>query len=147
MIRKISLIILSFQPLKLLDPSQGTQSNRTDLPFVPAFDRGCFSSEESFYLMKLGKVVAVLFVLHLAASQTTYKKYTPAVDQEAQCLDGSPPVLYVHEGGEPKKFLLFFLGGGTCADRTGTSATLESCYQRSMTELGSSLKWPEEISL
>jgi hypothetical protein len=52
-------------------------------------------------------------------------------------LDGSPHALYIHEGSGANKdsFIVYFQGGGYCGD-VNLSATLESCYQRSNTELG-----------
>lgn len=77
--------------------------------------------------------ILLWLALSLACCQAAYKKYQPNIDPEAQCLDGSPAILYAHQGAESQKYLLFFLGGGMCAEKAGTSATLESCYQRSMT--------------
>jgi len=52
----------------------------------------------------------------------------------AVCLDGSPGAFYSRAplaGGAPAGVVLFFEGGGWCA-------SLENCYERSLTELGSS---------
>jgi hypothetical protein len=78
-------------------------------------------------------------------SQANYKKVTPKVDPDAVCLDGSPSALYVSKGAESKKLLIFFLGGGVCAERSGTAATLKACLERSQSILGSSTKWPDTI--
>jgi hypothetical protein len=43
-----------------------------------------------------------------------YKLVIHNTDPEAKCLDGSSPGLYVHEGGDPNNYLLFFVGGGFC---------------------------------
>jgi len=53
-------------------------------------------------------------------------------------------LLYTHEGGETDKILIFFEGGGFCGDAT-LPKTIENCYQRSKTLLGSSNLWPETI--
>lgn len=47
-----------------------------------------------------------------------YSKVIHNLDPEAKCLDGSPGLIYVHEGGDYKKIMLFFLGGGFCAKTT-----------------------------
>jgi O-palmitoleoyl-L-serine hydrolase len=73
-----------------------------------------------------------------------YEKVIHNFDPEAKCLDGSPGLLYVHEGGDTKNFLIFFEGGGLCGEET-TAKTVESCYQRSKTLLGSSKPWPDII--
>lgn len=65
-------------------------------------------------------------------------------DPDAKCLDGTPPVLYLHEGGDEKRFLLYFIGGGICSGLTIDSA-IEDCYKRSKTILGSSDPWPEKL--
>lgn len=91
--------------------------------------------------------VAVLaFVLGTltTSSQTPYQKVVHNIDPSAKCLDGSPGFLYVHEGGDLSKIMIFFLGGGICAQDT-LEGTLESCYQRSKEYLGSSLLWPAEL--
>lgn len=50
------------------------------------------------------------FLLHiiLTTSSGNYKKIIHNSDPEAKCLDGSPGLLYVHEGGDPAKILIFF---------------------------------------
>lgn len=44
-------------------------------------------------------------------------------DPDAKCLDGSSPFLYIHEGTQKDKFLLYLIGGGFCGEST-LSATL-----------------------
>jgi hypothetical protein len=80
-------------------------------------------------------------VLGLSAD-SLYRKVIHNTDPEARCLDGSPSLLYVHEGGDPKNILIFFLGGGMCGGDT-LEGTLENCYQRSQTDLGTSTLWPD----
>ena len=41
--------------------------------------------------------------------------------------------------------MLYFLGGGLCGAPT-LAMTLDSCYARSKTELGSTLPWPSTFS-
>ncbi|KAJ9468216.1 Pectin acetylesterase 7 [Diplonema papillatum] len=49
----------------------------------------------------------------------------------AKCLDGSVPAYYRRLGSEPNKWRIHFRGGAWCFDP-------ESCYERSLTALGSS---------
>ena len=67
-----------------------------------------------------------------------YKLYLLDQSGGAACLDGTPPGYYLHEGfGDNKNnYVIFFAGGGFCGQPT-LSATLESCYKRSFTGLGS----------
>lgn len=58
-------------------------------------------------------VVALAIVLAFAA-QDPYKKVIHNSDENAKCLDGSSPAIYLHEGGDLNKFLIFFVGGGYC---------------------------------
>jgi O-palmitoleoyl-L-serine hydrolase len=51
-------------------------------------------------------------------------------------------MIYYHEGGDTKNLLFYFVGGGACMG-TDLASTLESCYQRSKGEFGSSSKWPD----
>lgn len=69
-------------------------------------------------MTNLELIGAVLLLLTLANCQTGYKKVIHNYDPQAKCLDGSPSLLYVHEGGDPKKILIFFLGGGMCGETT-----------------------------
>jgi hypothetical protein len=57
-----------------------------------------------------------LALIVLSNTQENYKKVIHNYDPEAKCLDGSPGLLYVHEGGDAKNFLIFFEGGGLCGD-------------------------------
>ena len=58
------------------------------------------------------------------------------------CLDGSDPMIYLHEGGDTKNILFYFIGGGACLG-TDLPSTLESCYKRSKGQFGTSTTWPE----
>ena len=62
-------------------------------------------------------VLALLALLSLASAQK-YKKIVHTTDPDARCLDGSPPAIYVHQGTETDKFLLFLEGGGFCQGET-----------------------------
>lgn len=72
----------------------------------------CFSANAVFDLVKLNSTSAV-------------------------CLDGSPAAYYVSQTGNPNKIYLEFEGGGWCG-AGDLASTIESCYQRSKTNLGSS---------
>lgn len=71
-----------------------------------------------------------------------YNKIVHNTDPNAKCLDGSPAALYLSEG-DPQNILIHFMGGASCAD-SDLSKTIESCYQRSRTFLGSSSYWPQQ---
>lgn len=62
-------------------------------------------------------LIVVVLVLTLAAEEP-YKKVIHNSDPNAKCLDGTSPALYVHEGGDSSKFLVFFVGGGYCKGTT-----------------------------
>lgn len=64
------------------------------------------------------KLPILLFILIGLASSQNYKKVIHNYDPEAKCLDGSPGLLYVHEGGDPNKILMFMEGGGLCGEET-----------------------------
>jgi hypothetical protein len=94
------------------------------------------------------KEVLVLFsCIILAFSQVaTYRKIV-VPDGNALCLDGSPGVYYIDDSGRiPTKFLLHFDGGGWCAEGD-LASTIESCYQRSKTDLGSSRNYPATMNI
>lgn len=61
-------------------------------------------------------------------------------------MDGSPAAYYISRGGDPKKIYLEFEGGGWCTGVNSISETLESCYQRSKTALGSSKNYTQTVS-
>lgn len=86
-----------------------------------------------------------LILLVAATSSPAYQRVVHNTDPNAKCLDGSPPVLYYHEGGDLSKFLVFFIGGGMC-EGTTLDQTLNSCYIRSQSMLGSSNLWPETLA-
>lgn len=87
-----------------------------------------------------------LFFLIFYCSLSLYKAFSIAtgyflteesVNQDAKCLDGSPPLYYYIEGQDEgmEKWLIYFQGGAWCT-------SLENCYERSLTSLGSTLKDP-----
>ena len=50
----------------------------------------------------------IFSLIVLANTQANYNKVIHNYDPEAICLDGSPGLLYVHEGGDANKILIFF---------------------------------------
>lgn len=93
-------------------------------------------------MMKKYRLILVLAILLSLSYAQKYKKIVHLTDPEARCLDGSPPAIYVHQGTEKDKFLLFLEGGGFCQGET-QAEVIEQCYQRSKTLLGSSNFWPD----
>jgi len=69
-------------------------------------------------------------------------------DPNAKCLDGTPGAYYVSEGSglNKTKFLVYFEGGGWCGDGD-LASTIENCYVRSNTDLGSSKNYPKSYNL
>lgn len=63
-----------------------------------------------------------------------------AASSGALCLDGSPPAYYYRKGASSSKLLVYFQGGGWCT-------SVEDCYERSRTRLGSSSSYPPEQDL
>ena len=88
--------------------------------------------------------IALLLLIVMAAASDFYKKVIHNTDPDAKCLDGSSPMVYLHEGGDTKKILFYFLGGGACFG-ADVASTLESCYQRSSGMFGTSKVWPDVI--
>ena len=68
--------------------------------------------------MKLYLTALVLLAIFLCGNADTaplmYHKVIHNTDPEARCLDGSPAMIYVREGGLKDHIMLFFLGGGIC---------------------------------
>lgn len=81
--------------------------------------------------------LTMMLLIAFVASSSYYQRVQHDLDPDAKCLDGSPPIIYVHEGGNTKNILFYFIGGGACTG-TNISSLLENCYQRSFTNLGSS---------
>lgn len=51
-------------------------------------------------------------------------------------------MIYLHEGGDTRNILFYFIGGGACMG-TDLASTLDSCYRRSKSMFGTSKVWPE----
>lgn len=84
-----------------------------------------------------------VYLLILSAETATFQKYL-LTDEHALCLDGSPGAYYLYKGSTDK-VILYFEGGGWCGARD-LASTIESCYQRSKTALGSSSAYPQTMS-
>lgn len=84
-------------------------------------------------------------LLVLCFSDSIFRKVMLQSPQ-AVCLDGSPGAFYISEGfGDMRnKMMIYFQGGGWCG-AGDLASTLESCYQRSLTDLGSSKKLPNSL--
>lgn len=54
---------------------------------------------------------AFLAVLLIIQGQH-FKKMVNTRDPEAKCLDGSPPIYYIHQGISKSNFVIWFYGGG-----------------------------------
>jgi hypothetical protein len=91
--------------------------------------------------MKIISSVTIFFLLSIITAQSYYTKVVHDTDPKAKCLDGSSPMIYLHEGGDTKNILFYFLGGGGCTG-IDLDATLEACYQRSQSRFGTSTVWP-----
>lgn len=85
-----------------------------------------------------------LLISVISAQDNLYNLALVSQARGAACLDGSAPGIYIHEGKGANKnnYLLYFEGGGFCGEPT-LAATIESCYKRSLTDLGSSKKYPK----
>lgn len=57
-------------------------------------------------MIKPMHLLAIIVVLSGINAQK-YRKIVHTTDPDAKCLDGTPPALYVHEGSEKDKFLIF----------------------------------------
>jgi hypothetical protein len=54
----------------------------------------------------------VIFIFLNAVSSQHFKKVINTLDPEAKCLDGSPPIYYIHQGLSKSNFIIWFYGGG-----------------------------------
>jgi hypothetical protein len=99
-------------------------------------------------MLKQGKIlqVALLACIVYASfcENAFYTKVIHNTDPEAKCLDGSSPMIYLHEGGDTKNILFYFLGGGACTG-TDLASTLEACYKRSKGQFGTSKVWEDKL--
>ena len=69
-------------------------------------------------MVKKHLLILVLAILISVSQAENYKKVVHFTDPEAKCLDGSPPAIYVHQGTEKDKFMIFLQGGGYCQGGT-----------------------------
>ena len=85
----------------------------------------------------------VTFFIALTATRNfTFHEHS---DPAAKCLDGSQAGFYFQKGRQSDKFLVYFEGGALCAGLS-EGDTLKDCYDRSLTALGSSSKYPKSRS-
>lgn len=97
--------------------------------------------------MRTISLLLIACLLAVALADGPYKKIIHTTDPNAKCLDGTPPILYLHEGSDRTRFLIYFVGGGLCSGLTLDDA-IENCYQRSKTNLGSSaIDWPDTLDV
>ena len=76
---------------------------------------------------------------------------TTNVDARAVCLDGSPGSFYFSPAPtQSRNWLIYFSGGGWCSldvpINSPLSSTVDHCYMRAFSSLGSSLKLPQIIN-
>ena len=64
----------------------------------------------------MNKIAILLsfIILTLSIATKDYTKVIHNTDPEAKCLDGSSPMIYLHEGGDTKRFVFHLIGGGAC---------------------------------
>lgn len=90
--------------------------------------------------MEIMKIWMLLGLIVGCLSVNYYTKIVHGTDPNAKCLDGSGPMIYLHEGGDTKNLLFYFIGGGACLG-VDLSSTLENCYKRSKGRFGTSTLW------
>lgn len=73
--------------------------------------------------MKTLYLVFIIFAV-LYLSQSEFTKIVHSTDPEAKCLDGSSPMLYLHEGGDTKNIIFHMFGGAACLG-SDLASTLE----------------------
>jgi hypothetical protein len=64
--------------------------------------------------MKSFSLIVLTTLIVGSLNQGSYTKVVHNTDPEAKCLDGSPAMVYLHEGTDTKNILLHFLGGAAC---------------------------------
>jgi len=82
------------------------------------------------------------FTLIWSITPSTLSIITESTKDGAACLDGSPPAYYFHQGSGSgaNKWFLHHQGGGCCG-------SLQDCYARSLTGLGSSKSYGKTADL
>lgn len=80
--------------------------------------------------MKIYAVFLIALLCYQLNGEAEYRKIIHKTDPEAKCLDGSPSLLYLHQGNDKNKFLIYFVGGGLCSGLT-LNQTLDDCLKRS----------------
>lgn len=94
--------------------------------------------------MKVAKTLFILALVFISFAADEVYERVLLTDPKAKCLDGSQGAYYISKG-DATKVLLFFEGGGWCGD-ADLSSTLENCYQRSKSNLGSSTNYQETMT-
>lgn len=86
----------------------------------------------------------LLFSIALQTHSRDFNLFLTPQTQGGACLDGSAPAYYMDPGfgRNEKNFVIYFQGGGFCGSST-LDSTLQACYQRSSTDLGSSNPLPK----
>jgi len=74
--------------------------------------------------------ITIILLFGMVMGAAFYKKVIHNTDPNAKCLDGSSPMIYLHEGGDTKNIIFYMIGGGACIG-TDLASILESCYRRS----------------
>lgn len=104
---------------------------------------------DSFYIkIRIMKNIFVFtFLLAIVASAPAhFDKVLLTGHPDSKCLDGTPGAYFISRGTDPKRFVIYFEGGGWCGSHDLASTT-ESCYQRSKGDLGSSKNYPATLSI
>lgn len=65
-------------------------------------------------LLALPILSATILPFSQDVKEEPYVKVINDIDPEAVCLDGSPAFLYIHQGSEPDKFLIYTEGLRVC---------------------------------
>lgn len=73
--------------------------------------KGCFPIFDKYMKTKILTIFLVISYLTLISPQH-FKKTVNTLDPEAKCLDGSPPIYYIHQGLSKNNFIIWFYGGG-----------------------------------
>lgn len=96
--------------------------------------------KQTAYLRIILLLTAMLFGINASNMYTFHRLST---ERGARCLDGSPMGYYIHNGtgANQRKMMISMDSGAFCSGFT-LEQTLESCYKRSHTGLGSTKNYP-----
>eukprot|EP00042_Codosiga_hollandica_P051105 m.622650 g.622650 ORF g.622650 m.622650 type:complete len:405 (-) comp58219_c1_seq10:195-1409(-) len=94
----------------------------------------------------MGSAVAAATLVLLACCACAFAendmklvKLESSVPYGAMCLDGSPIAYYIRRNDSNPNWVVYFKGGGWCR-------SVEDCYERSLTSLGSSTSYPPTMT-